>query len=63
MERLAHQISNPGSDFDLRSCFFIFYYAFDIAFTSYVLKSKVLELLNTQLYAIDLEKLNFDSLG
>ena len=43
--------------------FFIVYFTFNLTFTSYELKSKVLALLGEHLLTIDLEKLNLDTIS
>ena len=47
----------------LSAVFFIVYFAFNLTFTSYELKSKVLTLLREHLFTIDLEKLNIDTIS
>lgn len=47
----------------LSAMFFIVYFAFNLTFTSYELKSKVLTLLGEHLLTIDLEKLNLDTIS
>lgn len=47
----------------LSASFFTVYFTFNIAFTSYELKSQVLKLFSESLLEIDLEKLNLDTIS